>query len=138
MKDQGELAELKFYYEAFNRGITVSKPFGDNQKYDFITDNNGRLKRVQVKSVSTKTKTSTKRKKYRPLIAHGRNTKKLYTKNQVDLICIFIIPEDVFYLVPIEKVNVIRLTLYPNGNFNKKHHRGAGKYEEFKEAWNLL
>ena len=46
----GEQAECAFMKAAMDRGLVVSKPFGDSARYDFIVDADGRLSRVQVKS----------------------------------------------------------------------------------------
>lgn len=50
MKQQGDTAELKFMLLNQELGYTVSKPFGDNAKYDLIVDTCMELQRIQVKS----------------------------------------------------------------------------------------
>jgi hypothetical protein len=48
----GERAECAFMHQALERGLIVSKPFGDSAPYDFIIDNRpflrgrGRLWRI--------------------------------------------------------------------------------------------
>lgn len=37
-KSKGELTEMRFMVEATKQGFIVSKPFGDNQRYDFVID----------------------------------------------------------------------------------------------------
>ncbi len=51
-KRQGELSELAFVYKAASLGFIVAKPYGDNERYDFVLDSGERLWRVQVKSTS--------------------------------------------------------------------------------------
>src|SRR5438477_12810869 len=51
-KRQGELSELAFVYKAASLGFIVAKPYGDNERYDFVVDSGQRLWRVQVKSTS--------------------------------------------------------------------------------------
>src|SRR5206468_9494879 len=51
-KPQGEMAELCFLCRATTLGLTVSKPYGDSARYDFVVDAGAGLLRVQVKSVS--------------------------------------------------------------------------------------
>jgi hypothetical protein len=46
----GDISEAKVLAAFISEGITVSIPFGENQRYDFIIDLNGVLSRVQVKS----------------------------------------------------------------------------------------
>ena len=50
MKNQGDNAELRFMLLNHELGNIVSKPFGDNAKYDLIVDTSTELQRVQVKS----------------------------------------------------------------------------------------
>jgi hypothetical protein len=51
-KGKGELAELAFLYKASGLGFGVAKPYGDNERYDFILDSGERFWRVQVRSTS--------------------------------------------------------------------------------------
>ena len=45
----GDLVEAKFLALCIEYGIAISKPFGDNIRYDFIIDINGVLLRIQCK-----------------------------------------------------------------------------------------
>ena len=45
----GDIGETKALYEFTKRGIPVSIPFGDNQRYDMIAEFNGKLNRIQCK-----------------------------------------------------------------------------------------
>src|SRR5438552_12970322 len=49
-KRRGEWVELQFMARAAAHGLTVSKPWGDSARYDFIVEQRGRFRRVQVKS----------------------------------------------------------------------------------------
>ncbi len=54
-KDRGDLAEMQFMVAVSSRGLVVSKPYGDNEKYDLIVDAGWRrLWRVQVKSTAAR------------------------------------------------------------------------------------
>ncbi len=49
-KDKGDLTEMEFTVEATGRGMVVSKPWGDNERYDVVVDAGWKLLwRVQVK-----------------------------------------------------------------------------------------
>lgn len=114
MKSQGELSEIEFLRLMYSRSCVVSKPFGDNARYDFIVDSNGRLIRVQVKSVSgtQSTRSDGGNKRYRVLLTHGlKETRKAYTKNDIDIFAIHVIPENLWYFIPIEDVKSIRISL---------------------------
>jgi hypothetical protein len=49
-KSIGELSELIVAYSLSRAGYLVSKPFGENARYDFVIDKYGTLSRVQVKT----------------------------------------------------------------------------------------
>ena len=51
-KAKGDLAELAFLHKAASLGFGVAKPYGDNERYDFILDSGERFWRVQVRSTS--------------------------------------------------------------------------------------
>lgn len=49
-KDRGDETEAKIIHELISRGYSVSTPFGDNDKYDVILDDDRTLYRVQCKT----------------------------------------------------------------------------------------
>ena len=78
-KPQGELAELCFLCRATTLGLTVSKPYGDSARYDFVVDAGGGLLRVQVKSVSLM-----RRNDYRIAASSGSRLKRGYSAAEID------------------------------------------------------
>ena len=53
-KQKGNLTELQCLTAFCQCGCQVSIPYGDNSKYDFIADIDGRLLKIQVKTASLK------------------------------------------------------------------------------------
>lgn len=53
-KQKGNLTELQCLTAFMEQGCGVSIPYGDNSKYDFIADINGKLLKIQVKTSSLK------------------------------------------------------------------------------------
>jgi hypothetical protein len=49
-KDIGDIAETKVLAELIEQGYAVSIPYGDNQRYDLLVDDDGEIHRVQVKN----------------------------------------------------------------------------------------
>jgi hypothetical protein len=47
-KRRGEWAELRFMAAAAEHGLSVSKPWGDSERYDVGVESNGQYRRVQV------------------------------------------------------------------------------------------
>jgi len=128
-KRQGELAELAFMSKAASLGFGVAKPYGDSERFDFILSWGRRLWRVQVKSTRT-----AKRGVYE-ISAHGCwGAHDIYTKDEIDFIVAYVVPEDTCYVIPIEATQGRkRLCLHPN-----VPRRACYKYEKYREAWWLL
>jgi len=53
-KDIGDIAEVAVTLAALKRGWSVSKPVGENQRYDLILDDGTTLFKVQCKSAKLK------------------------------------------------------------------------------------
>ena len=126
-KRQGELAELAFMFKAASVGLGVAKPYGEIERFDFIVTSGRRLWRVQVKSTS--------RLSHRHYAIHARGSRRreadLYTKDEIDLIVAYVIPEDAWYVIPIGAVRGRPvLYFYPNGSA-----RGVARLERYREAW---
>ncbi len=108
---------------ASEHGLCVSKPWGDSSRYDFAVESGGRFLRVQVKSTTFKRRHS--------YVCHF-DWKKPYTKGQIDFLAAYIVPEDVWYILP------VGLRLRPTCNLILSPHLEASKYGAYKEAWDLL
>lgn len=54
-KDVGNLGEHIAIVELLNLGLEVSRPLGDNSRYDLIIDNEGLLLTCQIKSTASAT-----------------------------------------------------------------------------------
>jgi hypothetical protein len=122
----GEWAELRFMTRATEEGLYVLKPWGD-KRYDFAVDYEGKFRRVQVKS------TRFKLKRCRCYICNAKpgHPDQRYTPAQIDFLAAYIIPRDIWYIVPARLVvSKGKLALTPD-------HPGH-KYEPYMEAWNLL
>jgi hypothetical protein len=131
-KKLGELAELKFYTIAYENNFIISKPFGDNARYDFIVDCNGKLSRVQVKSTSYIDRAN-RENRYSLVVGYGNKCKISYTENDIDIVAIFVFPENIWYIIQINKLDgKKKINLRP---FDKN---SKGKYEIFKMAWELF
>jgi hypothetical protein len=128
-KRQGELAELAFMSKAASLGFGVAKPYGDSERFDFILSWDRRLWRVQVKS------TRTAKHGVYEISAHGCwGAHDIYTKDEIDFIVAYVVPEKVWYIIPIEATRGRkRLCLHPN-----VPRKPCYKYEKYREAWWLL
>lgn len=130
-KRRGEWVELQFMARAAHHGLTVSKPWGDSARYDFIVEHRGRFFRIQVKSTMQMIKgaylcNTVSRPPQR------KGARRSYSARDIDFFAFFIIPEDVWYLVPISELRRARYAVYLNP------HRPDNKYFPYLEAWHLL
>jgi hypothetical protein len=123
-KLRGEWAEARFLACAAQHGFNVSKPWGECLRYDFAVELNGHFLRVQVKSTICRND--------RYYICSFRTVSRPYTEDEVDFFVVYVIPEDLWYILP--AADVIRI----KGNLLLAPHRNHHKYERYREAWELL
>ena len=130
MKNQGELTELRFQLIATEMGLIVSKPFGDNQPYDFIVDNGNDLLKIQVKSTNT-IDSSTRSSRYRINPTKGNRVKEIYG-NSIDYMACYIIELDKWYIIPSVYITGKSINLYPHrDDYN-------GKFDRYLNMWELI
>jgi len=122
-KKRGEWAELVFAMRAVQRGLFLGRPWGESSGYDFIVDQGTRIVRVQVKST-----TFPEGNGYSCTLKDSRGP---YKKNSFDFVAAYIIPENIWYILP-EKIirGMWSIGLHPELD--------VSKYGEYEEAWHLL
>jgi hypothetical protein len=127
-KKRGEWVELQFLSRATAQGMTVSRPWGESAPYDAVVENNSELYRVQVKS-------STFRQcgayKCITVLREKGGVIVPYRKDQIDFFAFYLIPEDLWYIIPVSELSGRRAVgLNP---YDRK-----SPYFRYLEAWNLL
>jgi hypothetical protein len=128
-KRVGELAEAAFLHKAELLGLKLAKPWGDSNRYDFILDNGERCLRIQVKATQ-----SINAGEYQVQSTYCDKKKKgKYTAHDVDLLVAYVIPLDLWYVVPVEAFPAsASLRFYPEGGVRRP------RFEQFREAWHHL
>ena len=130
-KKRGEWVEMQFMARAAHLGFTVCRPWGDSTRYDFVLDYKGKFYRVQVKSTNCFTGgaylCNTVSRGPR-----GYTKKPHYTAKQIDFFAFYIIPEDLWYIVPIADARRARFAVYLNPHYRKN------RWFPNLEAWHLL
>jgi hypothetical protein len=117
-------------HKAVSMGFGVAKPYGDSERFDFIVSSGHQLSRVQVKS------TYKRGKHGYGVHAYGNRNRgtEMYTPDEIDFIVVYLVPENAWYIIPIEAVGGRQaLFFYPHGS-----QRGLCRYEKYREAWWLL
>ncbi len=123
-KDKGEWGELAFQAKALALGLSVTKPNGDNQPFDFhVTSKLGTF-RIQVKSTWKLAKN-----RYCSLI----QPKRLNPASGFDYVVVYIAPMDVWYIMP---ARAIPEHGYPY--FFPHDPDRDGPYEKYRNRWSLL
>ena len=108
---------------AAEHGLQVSKPWGETAHYDFAVEFKGRFARVQVKSTMFKDRGG-----YSCTVRGCRGP---YVGDAFDFVAAYLIPEDIWYVIPAEKIRGQgSIALYPK---LKK-----SKFRRYREAWHLL
>jgi len=123
-KQKGEWAEVCFAAEILRRGWGIARPYGDSGPYDCIVDAGGRLSRVQVKSVEK----AAGKGRFHATVAAGRNKKRGYSAQQVDLLAILVIPWRSWYVIPLRAVRGRKAISIREG----------GRFGEYREAWEFF
>lgn len=97
-----------------------------NDRYDFILDFAGRLSRVQVKSAHSNA--------INGYTFHccGNLRKKRYTPEDIDFIMGYVVPDDVWYVIP-----------SPNSPTRRRQslsleRRRMSRFEIYREAWDYI
>ena len=123
-KKRGEWVELVFAMRVIELGLWLARPWGDSSGYDFTVDLGRRVVRVQVKCTISRARTE-------GYYCSLKTRNKPYKKNSFDFVAAYVIPEDVWYIIPEKKVRgMFGVALYPKLE--------TAKYRKYQEAWHLL
>lgn len=122
-KARGEWGESVFMVRAVEHGLPVSRPWGESNSFDFVVGKPGRFVSVQVKSTTVKNGGG--------YVCSVRQNNAKYARGAFDFLAAYVIPEDVWYLIPAKK-------LAGRGYVTLCSNSGEAKFEEYREAWHLL
>ena len=110
-KSKGDLSELLVAVALTKAGYAVSKPLGENQRYDLIADDGERLHRVQVKTGRVRNGVVM----FNCCSTHGhRRTGNLATrpyKGQIELLAVYCPENEKVYVVPEAELTRTRIQL---------------------------
>ena len=136
----GDQAEASFLHRAITHRLAVSKPWSSTERYGFIVDGGGRRWRIQVKSCRTQ-----KHELYGyGFRAHsgGRGPRLPYTADQIDILAAYVVPEDRWYIIPLEDLNgVLTFVIHTRPVSSRRKKGGPLRTRElgaYYEAWRIL
>lgn len=122
-KARGEWVESVFLARAGEEGLTVSKPWGESKRFDFVVGRPPHFVSVQVKCTTVFLHSG-----YPVAVRHANER---YARGSFDFLAGYVVPEDAWYIIPAAKfAGIARLTLCSTSD--------EARYGEYREAWHLL
>lgn len=101
-KQKGNLTELQCITSFYELGYQVSIPYGENSRYDFIADINGKLIRVQCKTSHIVDNNGSIEFATRSSRTNAtRNIQRTYTADEIDYFCTYW--QGKCYLIPVNE-----------------------------------
>lgn len=122
-KRRGEWAESVFMARAAENGLPVSKPMGDSDTFDCVVGRPGKFVGVQVKCTMALLQTG------KGYVCAVKSNNKSYRAGAFDFVAAYVIPEDAWYIVPAKLIR---------GQQTICLCSPAGRFEQYREAWQLL
>ena len=126
-KQKGDIAEAFITYLLKDNGLNVLVPWGEDNRYDLVSEKNGIFKRIQVKYATPKNGTVEVR-------LRSRNNYNIihYSSKDADIIAVYSPKRNRAYFIPLNGIrnrSVYKLRLRPTKNKQKKRVIMASKYE---------
>ena len=117
---------------AAEKGFKLTKPWGDSAPYDITVDHGGEFLRVQVKSTMCEAHPKKPHHQRGVFVANMRHISvQRYQASDFDYLAVYVIPRDVWYIIPSEvATRKVAIRVAPGNPKNQ--------YERFREAWHLL
>ena len=127
-KQKGNLTELKCLSAFYELGYQCSIPYGENSRYDFIADIDGKLIRVQCKT-SREVDVGVIEFPCRSSRSNTHsNLQRRYTANEIDYFCTFW--DGKCYLIPVTECSITKILRFvPPKNGQKVGTTYAKDYE---------
>jgi hypothetical protein len=124
-KRRGEWAESVFIARAGEHGLPVSKPWGDSNSYDCVVGRPGKFVAVQVKCTVAKLESG------KGYICSTCSSHKVYRAGAFDFLAAYVVLEDLWYIIPAREIRGLK-------SISLCTESGEAKYEQYREAWQLL
>ena len=133
-KRDGFRYEMEFFTRAIREELDVFIPAGDYLPQDCIVQNQeGKMFKVQIKGTRTHVKEKFKKiPRYRITCASGSGGKNPIDCEHVDILAGYILPLDLFYIIPCDKLTGVATWLYPNDP------NTASPLEVYRENWDIF
>ena len=121
-KDKGNIGEAVFMAEMIKQGCIVSKPFGDNARYDFIVDVGGKLLKFQVKYCNSINENQGIVCPCASSTNHTTNKHYSTYENDVDYMAFYIAPYDKLAIVSLKEIGNKKSIVFPTPDKGQARH----------------
>ena len=117
-KQKGNLTELECITAFYKLGYQCSIPYGENSRYDFIADINGKLIKIQCKT-SKEIEQGVIEFSCRSSRSNNHNNlRRKYTAKEIDCFCTFW--NDKCYLIPVTECSINKKLRFVSPKNNQK------------------
>ena len=106
----GAVGVAKVAAALFRNGYSVLTPMEDFAGYDLVAERDGKFHRIQVKATAGM---ESRKTFYRFITCKGSGKKKRYHSSNVDFVVCYALPEDLFWLFPVNQCRTSSKKLYP-------------------------
>ena len=137
-KQIGNLTELQCITAFYELGYKVSLPYGENSRYDFIADINGKLIRVQVKTCKSSEDGSVISFPCRSSRVNSKGCyQRQYSRDEIDYFCTYY--NHMCYMVPIDECSKEKKLRFskPKNNQNGRINY-AKEYELLSQVQKII
>lgn len=124
---QGILAESIFITECLKRDIEIYQPVVDKHGADFVIFDNCFIK-IQVKSVSYADMRYPNNPTYKINVRKGKHSRDTYEDGDFDILAAYIIPLDLWYLLPKSSITATTIRINPD-SLKDKYNAYKGNFQ---------
>jgi hypothetical protein len=126
--NKGDTVEAIVLAKLKSLGYTVLKPWGDNQRYDFVIENEDGFERVQVKKANYNGKSV----ECRVSGNHSNMNKinrKTYDKSEIDSFIFYVNEKNDFIYIDVEETPEYNITFRYSSEQNQQHINWVNDYK---------
>jgi Holliday junction resolvase-like predicted endonuclease len=126
-KQKGDIAEAYITFLLKKHGFNVLLPWGEDTRYDMVTEKNGVFKRIQVKYVSSRNGSLEV-----PMRSCNNHQIIHYSRSHIDIVAAYDPQGNKVYFIPLKKhINrsTYKLRILPAKNKQKKYIHLASLFE---------
>jgi hypothetical protein len=127
-KARGDETEAKIITQLLTEGYSVSIPFGDNDKYDLVVDDEGTLYRVQCKTAWQNKRETIRFNTHSQTTKNGAYCEHTYSET-IDAFCVRYPENEQLYWIPVSDATTQKMELRFEARIDHPSINWATEYE---------